>query len=256
MAPPDNTWHGELRTTGKSALSPYKAIQAVIEKYKAANEPIPTTLLSNLSHLKTKDPYSEYVRKKLPKGHSPPSATQSKSTRGLSSSQSKPAKDSSSPSSLQSSTTSHASSPAALHRSLTPKLTLSSGLFSSDVAERNKVIVDFPNSDSSRENYILNEYDCRMKKHIAFQAASFELLIAKKDLNEVSNLVHQQRRFEERWPFRYSETTPSEDFYDENIFNVNVDVRELDMTETAKESQEVIQMLQILLQSVDTIKHR
>ena len=54
-------------------------------------------------------------------------------------------------------------------RSLSPKLAFSSGHFSSDEAERNRIIVDLPNSDSSRENYILNEYDCRMKKHIAFR---------------------------------------------------------------------------------------
>ena len=48
---------------------------------------------------------------------------------------------------------------------------------------------------------------------------------------------------------------PSEDFYDERVFDINADVRQFNMTETIKESQEVIQMFQLLLQSVDSIKH-
>ena len=95
-----------------------------------------------------------------------------------------------------------------------------------------------------------------MKKHIAFQAASFEVLNAKRGMSELSNLIHQQRRFEESWPFRYSETTPSEEFYDESVFDIDVEVREFDMTEMVKESQKVIEILQQLLSSVDTIKCR
>ena len=94
-----------------------------------------------------------------------------------------------------------------------------------------------------------------MKKHIAFQAATFELLNAKKGLSEVSNLIRQQRKYEDRWPSRYSETSPSEEFYDENIFNSNVEVRDIDMTEMIKESQEAIKMLQELLEYVDSISN-
>ena len=94
-----------------------------------------------------------------------------------------------------------------------------------------------------------------MKKHIAFQAATFEVLNAQKGLNEVSNLIHQQRKFEEKWPSRYSETTPSEGFYDENIFNIDHEVREINMTEMLKESQEIINHLRIALNNVDTAKH-
>ena len=313
--------HGEIQTTEKttsSSLSPYEAIQRVLDKYKSANEPIPTDLLTNLSYLKIKDPYSEFERINLTVvGHSLPSIAQSKSTKASSApltSQSKPTKSWSPPSASRSKTskslsppsasqssvgvTSHAavtlsapkpkersftpksktskglSPPSALQpsvrvtshaevtlsvpkpkeRSFTPKLTFSSGLFSSNAAERNRIIADLPNSDSSREKYILNEYDCRMKKHIAFQAATFELLNAKKGLHEVSNLIHQQRKFEEKWPSRYSKTTSSEEFYDENIFNTNIEVREIDMTEMIKESQEAVKLLRHLLNSFDSVK--
>ena len=86
MPPHEGTEHGEIGINKKtmSVLSPYEAIRAVIEKFKSANEPIPTSLLTNLSYLKIKDPYSEYLRTKSTKGRSPPSASQSKSTKGLS----------------------------------------------------------------------------------------------------------------------------------------------------------------------------
>ena len=278
MPPHKDIEHGELQTTEKttsSSLSPYEAIQRVIDKFKSANEPIPTDLLTNLSYLKIKDPYSEFERINLTVvGHSLSSIAQSKSTKVPSTSQLKPTKSWSPTSTSQSKTskglsppsasqssvgvTSHAavtpSAPKPKERSFTPKLVFSSGLFSPDAAERNRIIVDLPNSDSSRENYILNEYDCRMKRHIAFQAAIFELLNAKKGLHEVSNLIHQQRKFEEKWPLTYSETTPSEEFYDENILNTNIEVREIDMTEMIKESQEAVKLLRHSLNSVDSVK--
>ena len=286
--PHEDTEHRETRATGKTTLSPHEAIQGVIEKYKSANESIPPNLLTKLSYLKVKDPYSEFERTKLTVvGHSAPSVTQSKSTKASSApvtsqsksikgcsppsaSQPKTSKGISPPSEPQSKTSKGMSPPSALQshvvtpsaplhkpkeKSYTPRLAFSSGLFSPDAAEKNRIIVDLPNSDSSRENYILNEYDCRMKKHIAFQAATFEVLNVQKGLNEVSNLIQQQRKFEEKWPSRYSETTPSEGFYDENIFNIDDEVREINMTEMLKESQEIINLLQILLNNVDTAKH-
>ena len=255
----EGTWHDEIMTTQNSTspLSPYDAIQAVIDKYKSANEPIPTSLLSNLSHLKTKDPYREYARSKLPKSLSP---SLSQTAKGDSPSLTSPQisyKDFSPTSAAQSDLVpSVAIQYKPKEKSLSPKLAFSSGFFSSDAATRNKIIVDLPNSDSGRENYILHEYDCRMKKHIAFQAASFELLNAKKGMYELSNLIHQQRKFEESWAFKYNETVPSEEFYDENVFDIDVEVKEFDITELVKESQKVIEMLQQLLGSVDTIKCR
>ena len=49
MPPHEGTEHGEIRTNKKtmSVLSPYEAIRAVIEKFKSANEPIPTSLHVN-----------------------------------------------------------------------------------------------------------------------------------------------------------------------------------------------------------------
>ena len=272
VLPSEGIQNEEISNTEKissNSLSPYAAIQSVIEKFRSANEPVPTNLLTNLSHLKIKDPYIEYARAKSTKGHSPPAGLQSKlTTKGWSppsNLQSKSIKGLSPPSASLSSVavTPHAASPGPstpLHKPkeglFSPKLAFSSGLFSPDVAERNKIIVDLPNSDSSRENYILNEYDCRMKKHITFQAAAFEVLNAKESLHEVSNLIHQQRRFEERWPSRYSETSPSGEFYDENVFDFNIEAREVDMTELVKESQEVIKVLQQLLNNVDPVKQK
>lgn len=216
--------------------------------------------------MKTEDPYSEYARSKSPKGSSPPSASQSKlTTKG----RSPPSAKSLSPSSVSATQTSaavaqsdlvptsshRASPPTFKEKSYSPKLTFSSGLFSLDAAKRNRVIVELPNSDHGRESYVLNEYDCRMKKHIAVQAANFELLNAKKGMPEVSNLIHQQRRLEEGWPLRYSETTPSEGFYNENVFDTNVEVWELNMAEMTKESKRIISILQELMRSVDSIKH-
>ena len=265
VSPSEDTLHDETMATRNPTLplSPYDAIQAVIEKYKSANESIPTNLLSNLSHLKTKDPYREYARSKSTKSLSPSLAQTTKgespslTSRQVSNKDFSPASTSQSPAVTQSDLVpSAAVQYKSKEKSLSPKLAFSSGFFSSDAAIRNKIIVDLPNSDNGRENYILHEYDCRMKKHIAFQAANFELLHAKKGMYELSNLIRQQRKFEESWAFRYSETTPSEEFYDESVFDIEVEVREFDMTEMVKESQQVIEMLQQLLSSVDTIKCR
>jgi len=244
---PRDMRHGEIGATEDTALSPYEAIQRVLGKFKSANEPIPTYMLTNLSHLHTKDPYSKYTRST--KGQSPPSAQQS-SGEVAKSKMSPTSSVASADVSLTKSPPNKLAKDTPIEKLLSPKLDFSSALFSSDAAERNKVIADFPNTNSGREKFVLNEYDSRMKKHIVFQAASFELQNAEKGLCEVNNLIHQQRRFEERWPSRYSEIKPSKEtelFYDEAVFDINSEVKKFNMTEMVRKSQVVIKLLQKIL---------
>ena len=102
-----------------------------------------------------------------------------------------------------------------------------------------------------RQKFVLHEYDCRMKKHIAFQAANFELQDTKKHNQKLSNLVHQQRRFEEMWPSKRSEANPSiriTEFFDENV--LDPEIKELDVSELVKEAGRVIMLLRYTLEEL------
>ena len=130
----------------------------------------------------------------------------------------------------------------------TPALVYTSTLFSTKPKEWN--LITLP---KDVEKFVLHEYDCRMKKHIAFQAASFALHNAWKHNHKLSNLIHQQRQFEEMWPSRRSKIKPSfriKDFFDENIFGTDIKIEELDMPELVKQAEGVIMMLRYTLEEL------
>jgi len=92
-----------------------------------------------------------------------------------------------------------------------------------------------------------------MKKHIAFQAASFELQNVKKSTHNLSNLIHQQRKFEEMWPSKHSRVKPNnrvKEFFDENIFDTNIEIKELDMAEMVKDARKATMLLQYVLEEL------
>ena len=131
----------------------------------------------------------------------------------------------------------------------TPALVYTSDLFSTNPKESNRITL--PTKDV--EKFVLLEYDCRMKKHIAFQAASFALQNAKKPNKNLNNLIHQQRRFEEMWPSRRSYISPSfriKEFFDENIFEVDIKIEELNMPELVKQAEGVIMLLRYTLEEL------
>ena len=113
----------------------------------------------------------------------------------------------------------------------------------SPTSPREHIVISLPVNHKERAEYLLKEYDYRMKMHIAYQAASFELqnvIGSKKDLK---TLVFKQKKFEQEWPSTRSKAEISS--YGEYISITTVDdPREEGMEELIKESQELIKLLQ------------
>lgn len=100
-----------------------------------------------------------------------------------------------------------------------------------------------PSSHQEREEYLLNEYDYRMKMHIAYQAESFELQNAIGNKKELTALICKQKNFEQEWPSTRSKDELSS--YGEHISITTVDEpREVGMEELIKEAKELIKLLQ------------
>lgn len=126
-----------------------------------------------------------------------------------------------------------------------PQLVLTSTVFSTSSNKWNLIILP-----KDREKFVLHEFDCRIKKHIAFQAASFEKENAKNFNQKLSNLIHQQRKFEEMWPLRRSKVKPSiriKEFFDEKMSSTESRTEDLDISELAKEAESVTKLLRFTL---------
>ena len=103
--------------------------------------------------------------------------------------------------------------------------------------------ISLPSSHKEREDYLLNEYDYRIKMHIAYQAANFELQNAIGRKKELTGLIFKQKQFEQEWPSTRSKAELSS--YSEHISVTTVDEpREVGMEELIKEAQEMIKLLQ------------
>ena len=104
-------------------------------------------------------------------------------------------------------------------------------------------VISLPSSHKEREEYLLNEYDYRIKMHIAYQAANFELQNAIGRKKELTGLIFKQKQFEQEWLSTRSKAELSS--YSEHISVTTVDEpREVGMEELIKESQEMIKLLQ------------
>ena len=128
-----------------------------------------------------------------------------------------------------------------------PRLVLTSTVFSTSSNKWNPLTLP-----KDKKKFVLHEFDCRIKKHIAFQASSFEQENTKKNNQKLINLIHQQRKFEEMWPLKRSKAKPSikvDEFFDENIFN-ETKIEDLDISELVKEAERVTMLLQFTLEEL------
>ena len=129
-----------------------------------------------------------------------------------------------------------------------PHLVLTSTVFSTLSNKWNRITLP-----KDRQKFVLHEFDCRIKKHIAFQAASFEQENAKNFNQKLSNLIHQQRKFEEMWPLKRSKVKPSiriKEFFDENMFSTEIKTEDLDISELVKEAERVTMLLRFTLEEL------
>lgn len=129
-----------------------------------------------------------------------------------------------------------------------PLLVFTSTLFSTSLNALN--LSTLP---SDKEKFLLHEYDCRMKRHIAFQTANFEFQNAKKRSHKVNNVIYQQRKFEEAWPSKRSKAKRSirvQEFFNEDTLNVNIKLEELDMSELLKEAKRTTMLLRYTLEEL------
>ena len=102
-----------------------------------------------------------------------------------------------------------------------------------------------PTSKKVREEYLLHEYDRRLKMQIAYQAANFEL----QDTLHVNNrqfraLIYGQRRFEQRWPLlhrRSQQRVESSTHYAETVA---ISEKEACFMELIKEGRTLVEVIQ------------
>ena len=107
-------------------------------------------------------------------------------------------------------------------------------------------VISLPSDHKQRQEYLLNEYDYRIKMHIAYQAANFELQNAIGRKKELTSLIFKQKQFEQEWLSTRSKAELSS--YSEHISVTTVDEpREVGMEELIKEGQEMIKLLQCTL---------
>lgn len=109
-------------------------------------------------------------------------------------------------------------------------------------------VIRLPSTHKEREEYLLNEFDHRIKMHIAYQAANFELQNVIGSKKELKTLIFKQRKFEQEWPSTRTKAELSS--YSEHISITTVDEpREVGMEELIKEAKEMIKSLQHTISS-------
>ena len=104
-----------------------------------------------------------------------------------------------------------------------------------------------PTSKKIREEYLLHEYDRRLKMQIAYQAANFELQDALHANNrQFKALIYGQRKFEQRWPLLRSKSLWRAELvhYDESVDKVGITEKEACFLELIKEGQTLIEVIQ------------
>ena len=126
------------------------------------------------------------------------------------------------------------------------KLRRSSSPQQSPTSPSEHSVISLPSDHKQRQEYLLNEYDYRIKMHIAYQAANFELQNAIGRKKELTSLIFKQKQFEQEWLSTRSKAELSS--YSEHISVTTVDEpREVGMEELIKEGQEMIKLLQCTL---------
>jgi len=105
-----------------------------------------------------------------------------------------------------------------------------------------------PTSKKIREEFLLHEYDRRIKMQIAYQAANFELQDTLLENNrQFRALIYEQKRFEQRWPLTRRQSKPSDELQelnDECIAETAIEEREACFAELIKEARALIGVIQ------------
>ena len=102
-----------------------------------------------------------------------------------------------------------------------------------------------PNNDAEREEFFLNAYDRRMKRQLAFMAATFILQSAIGVKKGLKDLVNDQRWFEKKWSSPQSVTKPSEKLKEDVEITPGTDIeeRELKMHDDVFHGQALLEIL-------------
>ena len=106
-----------------------------------------------------------------------------------------------------------------------------------------------PTGKKITEEYLLHEYDSRLKMQIAYQAANFELYDALHENNrQFKALIYEQRRFEKSWPLtrtrKFKQSVESLLYQDKLINQMDISERETCFLELVKEGQILIEIIQ------------
>ena len=133
-------------------------------------------------------------------------------------------------------------------KTCSPKAVVHNEQHSTSIFDYELFMTTLPTSKKIREEYLLHEYDHRLKMQIAYQAANFEL----QDALHVNNrqfraLIYGQRRFEQRWPLLHRKSKQRVELsahYDESVDEAVITEKEACFMELIKEGQTLIEVIQ------------
>ena len=159
--------------------------------------------------------------------------------------------------SSESSQKSTASGSEAKGKSHSPKVVAHNAPPSTSTFDYDLFMKTLPTSKKIREEYLLYEYDCRLKTQIAYQAANFELQDAIAANRQFRALICEQKRFERNWPLlrkKSKEMKESQTLHDESIAGTAKDEKEACFIELIKEGRAIIEIIQygVYLDITDT----
>lgn len=103
-----------------------------------------------------------------------------------------------------------------------------------------------PDNDRGRREFLLNGYDKRMQKQLAFMAAEFELWSAIESKKDLRDLVVEQKWFEKKWQSPQSEIQSSDkhkEDVEESISGTAIEKRELAMLDDVFHGQALLEVL-------------
>ena len=131
-------------------------------------------------------------------------------------------------------------------KTFSPKVVACDEQHSTSTFDHELFMKTLPTDKKITEEYLLHEYDCRLKMQIAYQAANFELHDALHENNrQFRALIYEQRRFERSWPL--TRTRKFKQSVNSPIYQVNqmaISEREACFMELIKEGQILIDVIQ------------
>ena len=198
QAPEESVDKSEQRRSSKSPEPPYITAPSTPEKSELTHspkEPVTKSRSSESPSLLTVSPLlPEKAEPSQPSEKSVTKPTKSRKKRSSKSPRPRYVTAPSSPTMVRSKISSE--SPQALEGKLKIKKASSVKSAKQPSPERSLTL---PNNDVEREEFILNAFDRRMKKQLAFFAATFVLQSAIGVKKGLKDLVNEQRWFEKKW---------------------------------------------------------